>query len=139
MHVGREKLDAIRYQADRHWEERKYRMDDTFNVEFKRTTQWVEICIPSKAKITMNRKRRNSKLRMDRTLLNRDVTKLRKEDQYLVQHEIRHHLKNKRTSLNFYLVNLKSLKSLKSRSTDIPKLVPSAFEIISSIIPQHTT
>ena len=56
-----------------------------------------------------------------------------------LRHEIRHHLKNKRTSLNFYLVNLKSLKSLKSRSTDIPKLVPSAFEIISSIIPQHTT
>lgn len=43
MHIGREKLDAIRYQADRHWEERKYRMDDTFNVEFKRTTQWVEV------------------------------------------------------------------------------------------------
>ena len=38
-----------------------------------------------------------------------------------------------------YLVNLKSRNNLKARRTDIPKLVPSAFEIMSSIIPQQTT
>ena len=38
-----------------------------------------------------------------------------------------------------HLVNLKSRNNLKARRTDIPKLVPSAFEIMSSIIPQQTT
>jgi len=36
-------------------------------------------------------------------------------------------------------VNLKSLNNLKARSTDIPKLMPCTFEMISSIMPQQTT
>ena len=40
-------------------------------------------CIPSKAKMRINRKRRNNRDRMERIELSRDITRLRNEDQYL--------------------------------------------------------
>ena len=40
-------------------------------------------CIPSKAKIRMNKNSRNSKLTMDRILLNSDTTKFRSDAQCL--------------------------------------------------------
>ena len=41
-------------------------------------------CIPRRAKMRMNRKRRNSKDMMERMELKRDITRFLKEDQYLV-------------------------------------------------------
>lgn len=40
-------------------------------------------CIPSKAKIRMNRNKRKSREMMERIELSREITKLRREDQYL--------------------------------------------------------
>lgn len=40
-------------------------------------------CIPNKAKTTMKRKRRNSKLMMDFMEFNRDTTRFRRGAQYL--------------------------------------------------------
>jgi len=42
--------------------------------------------MPSKAKTTINRKRRKSKLMIDFMELMRDTTKFRKEVQYLIKH-----------------------------------------------------
>ena len=41
-------------------------------------------CIPRRAKMRMNRKRRNSKDMMERMELKREITRFLKEDQYLV-------------------------------------------------------
>ena len=40
-------------------------------------------CIPSKAKMTMNRKSSSNKLAMERILFSKDATRLRRDDQYL--------------------------------------------------------
>ena len=40
-------------------------------------------CMPSSAKITMNRNNSSSKLAMERILLRREATRFRREDQYL--------------------------------------------------------
>ena len=40
-------------------------------------------CMPSRAKIRMNRKRRNRRDKMDLMELKREMTKFRREDQYL--------------------------------------------------------
>ena len=40
-------------------------------------------CMPSKAKMRMKRKRRKRRERMDLMELNRDITRLRRDDQYL--------------------------------------------------------
>lgn len=40
-------------------------------------------CIPKRANIKMNRNKRNNRLRMERMLLRRDITRLRREAQYL--------------------------------------------------------
>ncbi len=40
-------------------------------------------CMPRRAKIRMNKKRRNNKLTIDLMELSRDITKLRKDAQYL--------------------------------------------------------
>lgn len=40
-------------------------------------------CMPKSAKMRMNRKRRNSKLTMERILLSRETTKFRRDAQYL--------------------------------------------------------
>ena len=58
-------------------------------------------CIPRRAKMRMNRKRRNSKDMMERMELKRDITRFLKEDQYLV--------------------TLKILNSLKALNTERPK------------------
>ena len=41
-------------------------------------------CMPSRAKMTMNKKSRSSKLAMERILFSREATKLRSEFQYLI-------------------------------------------------------
>ena len=44
-------------------------------------------CMPSSAKMRMKRKRRNKRERMDRIELSSDITKLRRDDQYLHNEE----------------------------------------------------
>ena len=44
-------------------------------------------CIPNRAKMRMKRKRRKRRERMDLMELNRDITRLRRDDQYL-EHNI---------------------------------------------------
>lgn len=41
-------------------------------------------CIPKSAKMSMNRKSRNSSEMIERIELSREITKLRNEDQYLI-------------------------------------------------------
>lgn len=45
-------------------------------------------CMPSRAKTTMKRKSRNSKLMMDFIELRRDTTRFRREAQYLTETDI---------------------------------------------------
>lgn len=95
--------------------------------------------MPSRAKTTMNRKRRKSKLMMDFMELSRDTTRLRRDAQYLTRNG-----RNKRTCLiecvSYYdtnmrsdnntitqqthLVTLKILNNLRARSTLMPNDVP---------------
>ena len=49
-------------------------------------------CMPSRAKMTMKRKRRRRRLAMDRIELMRDATRLRSADQYLQQQQRQHNV-----------------------------------------------
>ena len=54
-------------------------------------------CIPNRAKISMNKKSRKSSEMMERIELSNDMTKFRKDDQYLVTLKIRSNLRARRT------------------------------------------
>lgn len=77
-------------------------------------------CIPSNAKIRINRKRRNNKEIIERIEFNKEITRFRNDDQYLV--------------------TLNILSNLKALSTDNPK-EPSLYsdQITSNIDPLITT
>lgn len=77
-------------------------------------------CMPSRAKISMKRKSRNSKEMMDRIEFNSEITKFLSDDQYLVTLKIR----NRR----------------RARNTDKPKEPPfTSDQITSKIEPLMTT
>lgn len=77
-------------------------------------------CIPSNAKIRMNKNRRNNKEMMDLIELSREMTRLRRDDQYFV--------------------TLNILRSLRALNTDSPNDPPfTADQITSNIDPDMTT
>lgn len=77
-------------------------------------------CIPSRAVINMNKNSRNNKEMIDLIELSRDITRLRKEDQYFV--------------------TLNILRSRRALSTDKPKEPPLTLDhITSKIEPVMTT
>uniref|UniRef100_A0A1Y1LV91 Uncharacterized protein n=1 Tax=Photinus pyralis TaxID=7054 RepID=A0A1Y1LV91_PHOPY len=77
-------------------------------------------CMPSKANISINRKRRNSKDIMERIELSREMTRLRNEDQY------------------FVTLNIRSRR--RARNTERPKEPPfTSDQITSKMEPEITT
>lgn len=105
-------------------------------------------CMPSKAKTTINRKRRKSKLMIDFMELIRDTTKFRKDDQYLIKKKklwICLHIFAVFFTLTeylilTYLVILKIRSSRKALRTLMPKDTPGLKnpQITSKILPTIT-
>lgn len=89
-------------------------------VSFSKLNCPPKSCMPSSAKIRMNKKRRNSKEMMDRIELSSEMTRFLSEDQYLV--------------------TLKMRRSRRARSTDSPNEPPfTADQITSKMEPVMTT
>lgn len=92
-------------------------------------------CMPSRAKTTMKRKSRKSKLMIDFIELRRDTTRLRNEAQYLtktdtkcvfnsVQYYVYDLNKIKTVIQQTHFVTLKILNNLRARNTLMPNDVP---------------
>ena len=113
-------------------------------------------CIPRSAKIRMNKKRRNSRLMMERIEASSEMTRLRSDDQYLcIRYVIlinwiwidqcwpvsstmctRHCIDQWMVN---YLVTLKILSRRKARSTEKPNEPPfTSDQITSNILPNMT-
>lgn len=113
-------------------------------VEDKKTHCPPNNCMPSRAKTTMKRKSRNSKLIMDFIELSSDTTRFLKEFQYL-QAQTHEYSKvfsqtwasSTHTVLMTHLVTLKIRSSLSARRTLIPNEAPGfiAAQITSKILP----
>lgn len=100
-------------------------------------------CIPSRAKITMNKNRRSKSDAIDWIELRSDATRFDSERQYLFEKEIKKSLVSTEKftpSFLTYLVTLNTLRRRTQRSTEIPNggIMCVWNRIISPILPMTT-
>ena len=77
-------------------------------------------CIPNKANIKINKNNRRRRERMDDMAFVKATTRFRKEDQYLLRNLCYQSMSI--MSIRTYFVTLNTLKSLRARRAEIPKL-----------------